>query len=499
MITRLDDQFSIRSAMDAVCSVLLSQLRNPPPDDPIRECEPWQRCGGNLPNHPNELLEAANKSLKVFPFKEVQPCWFRLYTDSSMALACHLLKRNNSSNLTERADEVIALLDKALIMAGGLGREDSIHTLLLELAKTLQEDEGAHSPSKRRKIAIENAREDWTDQQDAFNLREVSLPRIEYPLERIEAPSLSAFQTHVDKQRRPAVLTGTLQHWPAFRRWQSKSYWLKQTVGGRRMVPVEIGRSYTDEDWGQKIMPFKEFLEFYVLRPSSTADAEDDVDTGYLAQHDLLKQVPALRADITVPDYCYLDVPPAEPGSPVALSKAQTSPVQKTSHPSLIPATATNAVLPSGKEHMQDEEPDHEVHENIWFGPEWTISPLHHDPYHNVLCQVVGKKYIRLYSPRDSARLYPRSTHEPAPGYAKSDPGPADGKEGTIDMSNTSNIDVAAMELSPAEDWDEVYPGISSVPYVECILEAGEALYIPIGWWHYVRSCSVGVSVSFWW
>jgi lysine-specific demethylase 8 len=68
-----------------------------------------------------------------------------------------------------------------------------------------------------------------------------------------------------------------------------------------------------------------------------------------------------------------------------------------------------------------------------------------------------------------------------------------------IDMSNTSQIDVAAMELSPAEDWDEVYPGISEVPYVECILEAGEALYMPVGWWHYVRSCSVGISVSFWW
>ena len=66
-------------------------------------------------------------------------------------------------------------------------------------------------------------------------------------------------------------------------------------------------------------------------------------------------------------------------------------------------------------------------------------------------------------------------------------------------MSNTSSIDIAAMELSPMEDWDEVYPGISKVPYLECVLEPGEALYIPVGWWHYVRSCSTGISVSFWW
>ena len=115
----------------------------------------------------------------------------------------------------------------------------------------------------------------------------------------------------------------------------------------------------------------------------------------------------------------------------------------------------------------------------------------------------MGKKYLRLYSPEYSHRLYPRSEEEEAPGNPLLDGGKVTGIEkravDCIDMSNTSQIDVAAMELSPAEDWDEVYPGISEVPYVECILEAGEALYIPVGWWHYVRSCSVGISVSFWW
>ena len=121
---------------------------------------------------------------------------------------------------------------------------------------------------------------------------------------------------------------------------------------------------------------------------------------------------------------------------------------------------------------------------------------------------MVGKKYVRLYSPEDSHGLYPRSEEEEAPdnppsarqladrGMTASEPGT---EKQTIDMSNTSEVDVSAMELSPAEDWDEVYPGISKVPYVECVLEAGEALYIPVGWWHYVRSCSVGISVSFWW
>jgi lysine-specific demethylase 8 len=37
------------------------------------------------------------------------------------------------------------------------------------------------------------------------------------------------------------------------------------------------------------------------------------------------------------------------------------------------------------------------------------------------------------------------------------------------------------------------------VEYLDCVLEEGEVLYIPVGWWHYVRGMSVSFSVSFWW
>ena len=113
---------------------------------------------------------------------------------------------------------------------------------------------------------------------------------------------------------------------------------------------------------------------------------------------------------------------------------------------------------------------------------------------------MVGTKYIRLYAPQESQRLQAMSATDPAPHLGDATAAnPPENSAATIDMSNTSQIDVAAMELSPDEDWDDIYPGISKVPYIECVLAAGEALYIPIGWWHYVRSCSVGISVSYWW
>jgi ribosomal protein L16 Arg81 hydroxylase len=73
-------------------------------------------------------------------------------------------------------------------------------------------------------------------------------------------------------------------------------------------------------------------------------------------------------------------------------------------------------------------------------------------------------------------------------------------------MSNTSELDLGVLE-----GWDEkpdnmeegdiasLKGELEGVEYWECILEPGDTLVIPIGWWHYVRSLSVSFSVSFWW
>ena len=85
--------------------------------------------------------------------------------------------------------------------------------------------------------------------------------------------------------------------------------------------------------------------------------------------------------------------------------------------------------------------------------------------------KVVGEKLVLLFSPDDSAALYPHP--EPL-------------------LFNTSQVD--------AEDPDlQRFPNFAGAKCVACVLRPGQMLYIPPTWWHFVRSLSPSFSVSFWW
>ncbi|CAG8843302.1 35429_t:CDS:1, partial [Racocetra persica] len=96
-------------------------------------------------------------------------------------------------------------------------------------------------------------------------------------------------------------------------------------------------------------------------------------------QHDLFAQVPRLKDDIVAPDYCFVDTKP------------------------FIASIGEDGDSSYGNIQYF---PPQEVITNAWFGPKGTISPMHTDPYHNLLAQIVGQKYIRLYSPSETPKLY---------------------------------------------------------------------------------------------
>lgn len=246
--------------------------------------------------------------------------------------------------------------------------------------------------------------------------RTLEPPTIEYPIKVCSDVSIVQFKTEVFGVE-PVVIPGMLSHWPCMstRRWDLQ-YLCK--VAGCRTVPIEIGSKYTDSDWKQELMLLSDFVEEYVT-------SENPPSIAYLAQHSLFDQIPTLRRDISTPDYCA----------------------------------------------VSDCEGKGEVRIHSWFGPEGTVSPLHYDPPHNLLCQVMGSKYIRLYSPDYTDCLYPHEEQL---------------------LHNTSRVDIE----SP--DYD-LYPKFKEAKYVETILHHGQMLYIPPKWWHFVKSLEVSFSVSFWW
>lgn len=233
-------------------------------------------------------------------------------------------------------------------------------------------------------------------------------------IERLSCPSVERFRKEFFENGIPLIITDAISFWPAMSKWNLT--YIKE-IAGSRLVPVEIGSKYTEDSWSQKLMTISDFIEKHIIQTEMESQP-----VGYLAQHQLFEQIQELQEDITIPTYCCLGE-------------------------------------------------NEDVSVNAWFGPKGTVSPLHHDPKHNFLCQVMGRKHIRLYSSHVSGSLYP---HE---GYL---------------LENTSQVDVENPNF-------EKFPLFKDLPYMEFVLEPGEMLYMPPKYWHFVKSLSISFSVSFWW
>lgn len=101
----------------------------------------------------------------------------------------------------------------------------------------------------------------------------------------------------------------------------------------------------------------------------------------------------------------------------------------------------------------------------LWFGPRGTVTPLHHDVVNVLFVQVRGRKRFRLVSPLDSHCVY-------------------------NEVGVYSEVDPVKPDLSN-------HPRFSTTRTFDIILNAGQALFVPAGWWHHVVALDVSISLSF--
>ncbi|ODA82200.1 hypothetical protein RJ55_00706 [Drechmeria coniospora] len=109
---------------------------------------------------------------------------------------------------------------------------------------------------------------------------------------------------------------------------------------------------------------------------------------------------------------------------------------------------------------------------SIWLGTEPTYTPLHRDPNPNLFCQLCSRKLVRLLPPSSGDRIY---------------------YEVQVRTRQQGNGRIRTTEMMEGAEREILYDAIwnsNELPdeLHEAALSPGDALFIPKGWWHSVRS-----------
>jgi ribosomal protein L16 Arg81 hydroxylase len=104
-------------------------------------------------------------------------------------------------------------------------------------------------------------------------------------------------------------------------------------------------------------------------------------------------------------------------------------------------------------------------HVRMWFGPAGTYTHLHYDDRNILIVQVIGRKTVRLYAP-----YFAEAMEQVRPFYAAIDPQ-------VVDVS--------------------VHPNAVDAIAAVVELEPGDAIFLPVGWWHAIQARDVSMTLSF--
>lgn len=142
---------------------------------------------------------------------------------------------------------------------------------------------------------------------------------------------------------------------------------------------------------------------------------------------------------------------------------------------------------------------------SIWLGLEPTYTPLHRDPNPNLFVQLCGTKVVRLLPPASGDRLFRqvqtklgRSLHI---NSRLRGPEMMDGPERDL-MHSVVWDENGLQDIQASQGTEVTSPEPSSNGMQEAVLQPADALFIPKGWWHSVKSEDdagrLNASVNWW-
>jgi hypothetical protein len=115
------------------------------------------------------------------------------------------------------------------------------------------------------------------------------------------------------------------------------------------------------------------------------------------------------------------------------------------------------------------------VSPRAWIGGPTTVQ-THFDQSHNIACVVLGERVVTVFPPNQLPGLYPGPL-ETAPGGA---------------IVSLTNLDDPDFDAHPKFE-------AALAKKQQVTLRAGDAIYIPYGWWHHVRATApLNMLVNYW-
>lgn len=416
------------------------------------------------------LVKQAEEAISTFPYSEVPDHWRRLYMDASLLQVAGTLSHSVDMDFP-RAEllDLVKILDMANIVTGYFeqGRERCLFALMQSLQQLL----GNYDSDVVNKVDRPNKRARKAT-GDGHGRPPGLLPGIKAirRFAEVDAPGMD----ELSQCKEPFIVSGGVSHWPAIQRWADETY-LRRIAGEGRIVPVEIGASYTAEGWTQKMMAFSDFLDQINWMQDPTPNPNATGPPVYLAQHDLFQQFPELLQDIVKPDYLW--------------------------------------ACPEAPDHFPEYRPPASGFTlNAWLGPSGSYSPAHTDPYFNCYAQVVGKKHIWVCPPCCSSDMVGYEQDEGANDDTAAD----DNAACQHFMINTAHMDVFAVSSSLDKKHKRFRTRVAPLAQ-QAILQEGDLLFMPPKsvsasikpsklncsrlfdrWWHAIKALERSFSVSMW-